>query len=149
MSLQLHKNSVLDLISWKSHHTYSFVIQKIMWKNCLGITIAAKIITKQTFQKNCFGTINIVKLQTDSLQSTFLCMFSCEQGQTSGSNKKCCGGIRFVIITETISKINVPRNYFGENQKGTAGRGRQKKTHDNLRHFATFYDNFRLFIPLT
>ena len=49
---------------------------------------------------------------------------------------------------------------FGEIQKGTAGRGREKnvtticdKRHDNLRHVTTicdiFYDNFRLFIPLT
>ena len=48
---------------------------------------------------------------------------------------------------------------FGENQKGTAGRGREKKCHDNLRQtsrqFTTFYDNcdiydnFRLFVPLT
>ena len=50
--------------------------------------------------------------------------------------------------------------WLGENQKGTAGRGREKKCHDNLRQtsrqfttwsrqLATFYDNFRLFVPLT
>ena len=46
--------------------------------------------------------------------------------------------------------------YFSENQKGTAGRGREKnvtticdKRHDILRHFTTFCDNFRLFVPLT
>ena len=49
---------------------------------------------------------------------------------------------------------------FGENQKGTAGRGRGKKMsrqfatnvttiYDILRQLATFYDNFRLFLPLT
>ena len=49
---------------------------------------------------------------------------------------------------------------FGEIQKGTAGRGREKKAsrqfatnvttiYDMSRQFATFYDNFRLFIPLT
>ena len=31
-------------------------------------------------------------------------------------------------------------NFIGENQKGTAGRGRQKKRHDNLRQFTTFCD---------
>ena len=36
-------------------------------------------------------------------------------------------------------------NFLGENQKGTAGRGREKKRHDNLRQtsrqFTAFYDN--------
>ena len=40
--------------------------------------------------------------------------------------------------------------------KGDGGKGREKcftticdKRHDNLRHLTTFYDNFRLFVPLT
>ena len=42
---------------------------------------------------------------------------------------------------------------IGENQKGTAGRGREKKRHDHLRQtsrqFTTFYDNVRRHMPCT
>ena len=42
---------------------------------------------------------------------------------------------------------------IGENQKGTAGRGREKKCHDNLRQtsrqFTTFYDNLRHFMTIS
>ena len=42
---------------------------------------------------------------------------------------------------------------IGENQKGTAGRGREKKCHDNLRQtsrqFATFYNNLRHFMTIS
>ena len=37
---------------------------------------------------------------------------------------------------------------IGESQKGTAGRGRQKKCHRNLRQFATFGDNLRHFFDI-
>ena len=57
-------------------------------------------------------------------------------------------------------KTSTGVSLVGEIQKGTAGRGREKKTSrqfttnvtticDILRQFATFYDNFRLFVPLT
>ena len=49
---------------------------------------------------------------------------------------------------------------FGENQKGTGGKGTGKKMsrqfatnvttiYDILRQLATLYDSFRLFVPLT
>ena len=48
----------------------------------------------------------------------------------------------------------VPSKGGSETDTAKSKRGRRegdgkKKRHDNLRHFATFYDNFRLFIPLT
>ena len=89
----------------------------------------------------------------------------------SGSHQ---GSIRTAIATCPLStepKPEKPRKFHfrtprvgahfnglfgGEIQKGTAGRGRQKKTSrqfttfcDIFRHFATFYDIFRLFLPLT
>ena len=42
-------------------------------------------------------------------------MFSCKQGQTSGSNiakGKCSGRIVFVIITKIITELIVSWNYF-------------------------------------
>ena len=46
-----------------------------------------KVLQKILFKNNCFGAISFVKnYKTISLQSKFLRMFSCEQGQTSGSN---------------------------------------------------------------
>ena len=42
---------------------------------------------------------------------------------------------------------------IGGNQKGTAGRGRENKCHDNLRQtsrqFTTFYDNLRHFMTIS
>ena len=48
------------------------------------------------------------------MQSTFLRMFSCKHGQTSGSNitMKLLWWNYFVIITKIITKIIVPRNYL-------------------------------------
>ena len=37
ITLQLHKNSFLEFISRNLHFAYSFVIQKITCKNCLGM----------------------------------------------------------------------------------------------------------------
>ena len=49
-------------------------------------TIAAKNNTKKiVFNKNCFGTINFVKI-TINLFTKQIRMFSCKQGQTTGSN---------------------------------------------------------------
>ena len=65
-----------------------------------------KLLQKILFKNNCFGTINFCKdYKTISLQSKFLRIFSCKQGQTSGSS----------IINKMlwwITKIVVPRNYF-------------------------------------
>ena len=67
------------------------------------LTIAAKMITENTFQKNCFGTINFVKITKHPLYaSKFLRMFPCKQGQTSASN---------------ITKKMLWRNYFCNNYK--------------------------------
>ena len=57
-------------------------------------------------------------------------------------------------------KIGPQLAYVGERQKGDGGKGTGQKasrqfarnvttTYDILRQFATFYDNFRLFVPLT
>ena len=44
-------------------------------------------------------------------------------------------------------------SFVGENQKGTAGRGRERKRHDDLRQasrqFKRFYDNFRHFMTMS
>ena len=72
--------------------------------------------------------------------------------------------LQLLIFTEKARKersgyCRQALNDRHENQKGTAGRGREKMSrrfatnittiYDMSRQFATFYDNFRLFIPLT
>ena len=74
-----------------------------------------KLLQKKSLQRKCFGAINFVKnYKRITLQSKFLGLFSCKQGQTSGSNitKKMFWWNFFVIITKIITKIIVPRNYF-------------------------------------
>ena len=76
-------------------------------------------------------------------------------------------GDSFEIVSDTFWTLvpdplgdSLEDSLVGENQKGTAGRGREKKCHDNVRQpsrqfttwsrqLATFYDNVRLFAPLT
>ena len=49
--------------------------------------------------------------------------------------------------------LNVLEMLVGENQKGTAGRGREKIRHDNLRQpsgqITTFYDTLRHFMTIS
>ena len=78
-------------------------------------TIAAKIITNITFQKNCFGTINFVKITKQSLYkaNSFACSLANRDKPVAAAlQRECSGGIIFVIITKIITKIIVRRNYF-------------------------------------
>ena len=52
MTHQLHKNIIQQLISRKLHSPYSFVIQRITWKNCLGIIFLGK--SHFSYIKECF-----------------------------------------------------------------------------------------------
>ena len=93
--------------------------------DCAGIkvgrgapTIAAEIITKNTFQNKCFGTINFAKITKQSLYkaSPFACFLANRDKPVAATlQRKCSGGIIFVIITKIITKIVVPRNYFYTN----------------------------------
>ena len=83
-------------------------------KKSTKITTAAKIITKKPFQKNCFGTINFLKIAKQSLYKadSFACsLANRDKPVASTLQRKCSGGMIFVIITE-ITKVIVPRNYF-------------------------------------
>ena len=53
-TFQLHKNIfVLQLMSRTFHYTYSCAIQRITWKNCLGIVFLERLILVTS--KNVFG----------------------------------------------------------------------------------------------
>ena len=45
ITFQLQENIVWELIPRKLHITYSFVIQRITWKNCLGIIFLENLIS--------------------------------------------------------------------------------------------------------
>ena len=78
------------------------------------IRFAPPHITAQ-FKKNCFGTIYFVKITKRSLYkaNSFACSLANRDKSVSAElQRKCSGGIIFVIITKFITKIIVPRNYF-------------------------------------
>ena len=80
-----------------------------------ALTIAAKIIPKNTFKNNCFGTIYFVKITKQSLYkaNSFACSLANRDKPVAATlQRKCSGGIIFVIITKIITKIIVPSNYF-------------------------------------
>ena len=85
-------------------------------KKILRAPSRPKALQKILLKKICFGTIKFVKnYKTISLQSKFLRMFSCKNRDkpvAATLQRKCSGGIHFVIITKIITKIIVPRNYF-------------------------------------
>ena len=76
----------------------------------------AKIITKSTFQKNCFGTIHFVNLAKQSLykaNSVACFLANRDKPVVATLQRKCLGVIIFAaIITKIITKIIVPRNHF-------------------------------------
>ena len=82
----------------------------------LRFTIAAQMITKKIlFKNNCFGKINFVKVTKQSLYkaNSFACSLASRSKLVAGAlQRKCSGGLIFVIVTKIITKINVPRNYF-------------------------------------
>ena len=53
ITFQLQENILRELISRKLHITYSFVIQRITWKNCLGIISLENLISVTC--NNVFG----------------------------------------------------------------------------------------------
>ena len=53
MTFQLQENSFRELISRKLHITYSFVIQRITWKNCFGKYFLGK--SHFSYMNNVFG----------------------------------------------------------------------------------------------
>ena len=74
--------------------------------------IAAKINSKNIYQKNGLRTINLVKITKQS-PTKFLGLFSCK-GHTSGSNitKKIIWWNYLCNDSKMIRKDNVPRNCF-------------------------------------
>ena len=67
---------------------------------------------KNTFQNICFGTMNFVKITKQSLYkaNSFACSLANMDKPVSATlQRKCTGGIIFVIITKIITKIVVPR----------------------------------------
>ena len=45
MTCQLQENIFRELISRKLHITYSFLIQRMTWKHCLGINFLENLIS--------------------------------------------------------------------------------------------------------
>ena len=46
-------------------------------------------------------------------------------------------GVELKSIVKQVWASEISSGFIGENQKGTVGRGREIKCHDNLRHFTT------------
>ena len=66
-------------------------------------------------QRKYFGAINFVKITKESVyKANSLACFLANRDKPVASTlqRKCSGGICFVIITKIITKIIVPRNYF-------------------------------------
>ena len=78
-------------------------------------TIAAKIITKILFKKNCFGAIKFVNITKQALYkaNSFTCSLANKDKPVAATlQRKCLGGIVFAIITKIVTTLIVPRNYF-------------------------------------
>ena len=86
-------------------------------RNSRGInTIAAKIITKKMlFKKNCFGTKNLVEItkQSHYKAASFACSLATRDKPLAATlQRKCSGGIIFVIITKNYYKNNCSKELF-------------------------------------
>ena len=63
------------------------------------------------FKKNCFGTNKFVKVTKQSLYkaNSFACSLANRDKPLAATfQRKCSGGINFVIVTKMITKIIVP-----------------------------------------
>ena len=70
-------------------------------------TIAAKNITKDTFQNNCFGTINLVIITKPSLYKahSFVCSLANRDKPVAATLQIIYfGGINFVMVTKIVTK---------------------------------------------
>ena len=69
----------------------------------------------QNSHQDCFGTIKFVKVTKQSLYkaNSFACSLANRDKPVAAAlQRKCFGGILFVIVTKITTKITVPRNYF-------------------------------------
>ena len=74
-----------------------------------------KLLHKKYFIKELFGAINFVKSTKQSLYkaNTFACSLANRAKPVAAAvQRKCSGGILFVIITKIITKRDAPKNYF-------------------------------------
>ena len=64
--------------------------------------------------KNCFGTINFVKITKQSLYkaNSFACSLANRDKPVAATLQRKCSGGFFVMIAKIITKRIVPRNYF-------------------------------------
>ena len=64
-----------------------------------------------------------------------------------------CGAQGFLDSNCSFRALKITSTSFGEGQKGTAGRGRDRKGHDNFRHFSDNFPallrHFRCFVHVT
>ena len=78
-----------------------------------SIAIAANIITRNTFQQKCFGTINFVNIAKQSLYkaNSFACSLANRDKPVAATlQRKCFGGIIFVIIS--VPRMQGLMNFF-------------------------------------
>ena len=74
-----------------------------------------KLLQNDTLHKNCFGTINFAIVTKQSLYkvNSFACSPANRDKPVAATlQRKCLGGIIFVIITKITTKENVPKNSF-------------------------------------
>ena len=60
--------------------------QTLCLQEQLALPSRPKLLQKKPLQRECFGAINLQKLQRITLQRKFLGLFSCKKGHASGSN---------------------------------------------------------------
>ena len=74
-----------------------------------------KLLQKSSLHRKCFEAINFVKIAKESLYKTnsLACFLARRDTPVAATlQRKSFGGIIFVIITNKITKIIVPGNYF-------------------------------------
>ena len=79
------------------------------------IPLRPKLLQKIHFKYKRFGTIGFVIVTKQSLYkaNSFACSLAKRDTPVAATlQRKCSGGIIFVIITKMITKVSVPRNYF-------------------------------------
>ena len=107
--------------------------------------IPVKITKKKTGEelicKN-FGVNGILETITDLFSCVLFFLFPPFAGQPCSSPLLGTFPLNSALFCRTKGTVHSSErgSFIGENQKGTAGRGRQKKCHDNLRHVTTICD---------
>ena len=101
-------NIILEFISRKLHYTYSFVIQRVTWINCLGFSWKISFhLHKRMFFFSILSQYFLARVYVFLFFICFFCHFTCERFHSRGGLTRGTGESR---KTSACAHLGSPTN---------------------------------------